>query len=249
MYWTYSNLKEFKTCPRQYHELRILKKYPQQKSTVVLYGRELHTAAEMYIKNTATPIDPRFKFMQAVIDAMLWKKGVRHAEFKMAVTPDLVPCAWDSKDRWVRGIADLLIVDEKLAWVVDWKTGRADYPDPEQLTLMALLVLAHYPEIDRVNAALMFVVAGACKKMKIRREEAPALWWKFREDVARLQTAHTGGQWPPNQSGLCKRHCDVLSCEFNGKYFDKRVEGEHHAVHKVPPPVQARVRNAEKTPR
>ena len=55
----------------------------------------------------------------------------------------------------MRGIADLLIVDEEslTAWVVDYKTGKDKYPDKEQLTLMSLMVFAHFPIIRVVKSA------------------------------------------------------------------------------------------------
>ncbi len=235
MNWSFSVLKQFNQCPRQFYEMRVAKNYPKEDTQQALYGRELHKAAENYILDTGQPIDPRFKFMQPIIDAMLWKKGKRQAEFKMAVTQTLVPCAWDSEQAWCRGVADLLIVDEKLAWVVDWKTGNAKYPDRDQLVLMSLLVFAYYPEVQYVNSALLFVLHNTIIKHKVRREDAPALWWKFREDVALLEAAHACGLWQPRQSGLCKRHCPCTGCEFNGKYFDKPREGEYHALHKQAP--------------
>jgi RecB family exonuclease len=78
----------------------------------------------------------------------------------MALTEQLVPCAWTAPDVWVRGIADLLIVndDNLTARVVDYKTGNNKYPDREQLKLMALMVFAHHPHIRKVNAALLLVV-------------------------------------------------------------------------------------------
>jgi hypothetical protein len=78
----------------------------------------------------------------------------------MALTIDLNPCGWKDKEVWVRGIADLLIIDDDnlTAWVVDYKTGNNKYPDREQLKLMAMMVFKHFPHIRKVNAALLFVV-------------------------------------------------------------------------------------------
>jgi len=225
MKWSHSALKMFKNCPRQYYELRVRKSYPKDNTEKMLYGKELHAAAEAYIRDPHRPIDPRFAFLQPIINAMLTKKGRRRAELELAVTRDLVPCAWDSQHVWCMGIVDLAIVDGPLAWVVDWKTGNEKYPERDQLTLMSLLIFAFYPEVEVVNSALIYVLSNSVIKHKVRREEATGLWWKFREDVARIEAAFASGTWNPQQSGLCKRHCKVLSCELNGKYFDKPIEG------------------------
>jgi RecB family exonuclease len=48
----------------------------------------------------------------------------------MALTLDRQPCGFYDKNRWVRGIADLLIINGEDAAVIDYKTGSEKYPDP-----------------------------------------------------------------------------------------------------------------------
>jgi len=165
--WSHSSLKEFENCPRKYHATKVLKKYPFVKTDQMRYGDELHKAAEHYVKGEALP--QQFEFIQPTLDALLAKNGSKHAELKLAATKDFEPCDWFSKDTWVRGIIDLLILDEenKTAWVVDYKTGSDKYPDRDQLELMALLTFAHYPQVEQVNAALLFVVKESIVKHKI----------------------------------------------------------------------------------
>ena len=49
----------------------------------------------------------------------------------MALDIDLSIVGWKDKKLWVRGMADLLIIDDDTltAWVVDYKTGNNKYPD------------------------------------------------------------------------------------------------------------------------
>ena len=68
--WSHSSLKQFETCQRQYHEIKVLKKWPFEQGEQALYGEQLHEAAEMYVKN-GTPIPPQFAFIQPVVDALL----------------------------------------------------------------------------------------------------------------------------------------------------------------------------------
>ena len=157
--WSHSALKDFEGCARRYHEVRVLKNYVQKPTEQIRYGKELHKAAEDYVKDN-TPIPPQFSFVQPTIDALLTKPGTKYAEHEMGLIVDLRPCGFKDENCWVRGIADLLIVDEEslTAWVVDYKTGKDKYPDKEQLTLMSLMVFAHFPIIRMVKSALLFVV-------------------------------------------------------------------------------------------
>jgi hypothetical protein len=215
--WSHSALKDYENCARKYHEVRVLKKFPFDKTEQILYGESLHKAAEDYVRGSALP--EAFKYMQPIIDSLMDKGGEKSVEIKMALDASLQPCDWFDKKVWVRGIADFLSLDfeNKKAWIVDYKTGSNKYPDTDQLELMALLTFAHYPDIDKVNAALLFVVKESITKLTVRREDAEKLWWKYRERVAKIESSHSSGVWNPKQSGLCK-WCAVTSCEFNPKH-------------------------------
>lgn len=218
MPWSHSALKQYETCPRQYHALRILKKYPQEKTEPIMYGEQLHAAAEKYIANDE-PLPEQFSFVQPVVDAILSKPGRRFAEYQMALNAELEPVDWFSKKVWVRGVADLLIVDDenKQAWVVDWKTGNNKYPDRDQLVLMSLMTFKYFPEVQQVNSALVFVTRNDMVKHRVMRDDDEMLWWRYRERVARIDASAANEVWNPKQSGLCKRWCPVLECEFNGR--------------------------------
>lgn len=160
----------------------------------------------------------QFAFVLPVVDVLLAKPGRKLFEHEMALTKDLKPCAFDADDRWVRGIADLLIVDDDnlTARVIDWKTGNDRYPDRDQLTLMSLMVFAHFPHIRSVSSALFFIVKGSMVKHKMSYEDAEAAWWDYRERVAKLEAAHEYDVWNPSQSPLCG-WCPVKDCTFNTK--------------------------------
>jgi len=100
--------------------------------------------------------------------------------------------------------------------VVTHNSGSDKYPDPDQLKLMALMVFAHFRHIRVVKGGLLFVLKGTVTRMRLEVENADASWWYFRNDVAKLEKAHETGVWNPTQSGLCRKHCPVRTCEFNG---------------------------------
>ena len=211
--WSHSSLKDYEGCARRYHEVKVLKKFPFKDTQATLYGKEYHTAAELYIRD-GTPLPEQFAFSKDMLDALIKKPGRKLCEQQMALTVDLQPCDWKSKDVWVRGIADLLIVDDDnlTAWVVDYKTGNNKYPDREQLKLMALMVFAHHPHIRKVNAALLFVIKNDMVKYQLSVDEKDPHWWDYRERVARIEQAHASGVWNPRPSPLCP-WCPVTTCE------------------------------------
>jgi hypothetical protein len=215
--WSHSSLKDYEGCPRRYHEVKVLKNYPFTDTQATIYGKELHEAAEFYIKDD-TPLPPQFAFIQDALDALKSKPGRKLCEHKMGVRADLSPCGFADKDVWCRGIADLLIIDDDnlTARVVDYKTGNNKYPDREQLKLMALMVFAHFPHIRRVSGALLFVVKNDIAKASFLVGEAEEYWWDYRERVARIEQAHESGVWNPRPTPLCG-WCPVKTCEHNRK--------------------------------
>lgn len=217
--WSHSAIKDYLGCARRYHEVRVLKKHPFTETEATRYGNRLHEAAEFYIRD-GKPLPKEFEFIKGTVDAFMRKPGRKFAEFEMALTHDLQPCHWKSPEAWVRGIADVLIVNDEglTAWVGDWKSGNNKYPDRDQLRLMSLMVFAHFPLVRKVKSALLFVVKNDMVKMTMERDEAEAAWWKYREDTAKLEESFASGVWNPQQSGLCKKHCPCVGCEYNGNH-------------------------------
>ena len=216
--WSHSSLKDFEGCQRRYHEVKVLKNYPFTETEATRYGNQVHQAIEDYIMKD-TPIPPEYEQFKPVVEAMLRKEGRKLAEYEMALTVDLKPTSWKAKDVWVRGIADILIVDDEnlTAWVGDWKTGNNKYPDRDQLVLMSLMVFAHFPHIRKVNSALLFIVKNDMVKMSMAREDIDKHWWDYRERTARLEACFANDVWNPNQTPLCG-WCPVKTCEFNKKH-------------------------------
>ena len=218
--WSFSKLKAFETCPKQFYHMKILKQYPQVETDAMRYGTDVHLACEEHIRD-GKPIPKKYSYVQPMLDALKRKKGEKLCEYELGLTEDLKPCGFKDKDVWFRGIADLIILDKdnKLAWVVDYKTGKsARYADKGQLELMALAVFIHFPEIKEVRGGLLFVV---CKQLitetysftRQHRQFIDKYTNKFRQ----MLIASDKNVWNANPSGLCHRHCEVLECVHNGR--------------------------------
>ena len=216
--WSFSKAKAFETCPKQVYHEKILKQYPFEETEAMRYGTEFHKACENYI-GSSTALPPQFEFIRATLDALNNKRGVKICEKKLGLTADLKPCDFFNDRVWFRGIADLIIVDvlAEIAWVIDYKTGKsARYADKGQLELMALTIFKHYPEVKKVKAGLLFVVANKLIKEEYEISSEPNLWEKWLGVYGRMEKAFDTDVWNPRPSGLCKRHCKVLECPHNG---------------------------------
>lgn len=215
--WSHSSLKDFEGCARRYHEVKVLKNYPFTETDATRYGNQVHEALELYVRD-GKPIPPEYAQFQPVVDSLLKKPGRALAEYEMALDVELNPVGWRDKNVWVRGIADLLIVDDDnlTAWVADYKTGNNKYPDLEQLVLMSIMVFAHFPHIRKVNSALLFIVKNSMNKMSMTRDQAEKHWWNYRERTAKLEACFEHDVWNPSQTPLCG-WCPVKTCEFNTK--------------------------------
>jgi hypothetical protein len=217
--WSFSKIKAYQQCAKQFYHEKVLNQYPFKETDATLYGTAFHEAAETYVRDGGE-LDPRFSYAKNTLDALNAKKGEKLCEIKMGLTKDLEPCGFFAKDVWFRGIADLVILDreDKLAWVIDYKTGKsARYADKGQLELMTLAMFKHYPEVETVRAGLLFVVSSDLIKETFTRQEESNLWVKWLARYGDMQSSFDADVWNPSPSGLCKRHCPVTECPHNGR--------------------------------
>lgn len=211
--WSYSGLKDYINCPRQYYEVKVAKNFVKRPTEQMLYGNAVHSALEHYVKD-GEPLKKNYERYQPMLDALLDINGDRLPEYRMAINTELKPCTWAAEDYWVRGIVDLLIIDGSTAHIVDYKTGSVKYPDVKQLRLMSLLTYAHYPQIDQIKAGLLFVAHNTFINEEYRRDQSETMWKDFLPDLERLKLSYEHDKWPENPNPLCG-WCPVTACQFN----------------------------------
>lgn len=216
--WSFSRIKAFKQCPKQFYHEKVIKQYPFKETDATIYGTAFHEAAEEYIRD-GKPLPERFLYSKDALDALAKKEGEKLVEYEMGLTADLKPCGFNDEGVWFRGIADLIILNKETAtcWVIDYKTGRnARYADKGQLELMALAAFKHFPYVDTVRGGLLFVVANELLKANYYRKDEATMWQKWLAEHGQMELAFENDRWNPIPSGLCKRHCPVVECIHNG---------------------------------
>lgn len=218
--WSYSGLKLFDTCPKKYEAEKITKEVKFTDSEATLYGKAVHLAAEEYIRDNKE-IDPRFAFIEPYLQQLRAIPGEKHCEIKLGVKKDdgrLVACDFLDSGVWFRGIADLVIIDGTKGWIVDYKTGKsAKYADTRQLALMAAALFLKFPELQKIKASLLFVVAKEFIKEEYTVERGLDIFAELHDLLTQREVAYNTGVFNAKPNGLCKRWCEALSCPHNGR--------------------------------
>jgi len=207
---SYSALKTFSNCPRQYYEVRVLKKHPPQETEYTIWGKQVHEAAELYIRD-GKPFEFEFPGSD-VVEALKALQGEKFCELELAVNENLEPVEFDDPSAVLRGIADLVILKGDKIHVCDYKTGKDKYPDVAQLELMALLLFAKYPEVEKSHGALLFLAHNTIVQAITKKEDEKRLWAKWFGSINRVEQAHETGVWNAKPSGLCS-WCPCTTCE------------------------------------
>lgn len=214
--WSFSRIKAFDTCPKQFYHTYILKEFPYEETEAMRYGTEFHKAAEEFIRD-AKPVPERFAFAAPALQALADKPGDKHCEMKFGLTRDLKLCDFFDKRVWFRGVVDLAIVDGETCTIVDYKTGKSSrYAEKGQLELMALAIFKWFPKVTKIRAGLLFVIPGEMVKDTYTIDREGEMWAKWFAEYAKMEKAAETGVWNPKPSGLCRKHCKVVACPHNG---------------------------------
>jgi hypothetical protein len=215
--WSYSSLDLYKQCPHKYYRLRVAKDIVEPPTEHLSYGLEVHKAAEEYIRD-GKEIPEKYAFIKESLDMLNNIKGEKLCEYRLGLTKGLEPCEFFAKDVWWRGIADLIILQDDKAYVVDYKTGKsAKYADPKQLELLSLALFKHFPQVKKVKGGLLFVVANEFVKADYEQEKEGVYWTRWIEDTNRLEKSIELNVWNPKPNFSCTKWCAVKDCVHNGK--------------------------------
>ena len=214
--WSFSSLKTFQQCPRKYYHTKIAKDIKEPDTKATLYGKQMHTIAEEYIRD-GKPIPPAFDYLEPTLQMLAAIPGEKLCEVKLGLTRDLRACDFDAPDVWWLGSADVVIINEEkgLAHSVDYKTSKsARYADTKQLDLVAAGIFAKFPNIKRIKSALVFVVSKEFVKANHEKEKELRYIAQVVPDIKRIEIALQTNVWNPVSGPLCK-FCAVKECEYN----------------------------------
>lgn len=213
--WSYSALTGFETCPRQHHEMRIKKAWPDPPGEAQQWGIEVHKHIENRI-GMGRQMPDYLNYVEPIIQKFEQTKGVTQPEYKLALNAEFKPVEFFAKDAWVRAVGDVVKVHGNVAFACDWKSGKYREGDG-QLKLQSAVMFATYPHVERIGIVYAWLKDKRTTVRTFERAQVPEIWQEFLPRVKRMEIAIANNDFPPNPSGLCRKHCAVLSCEHNGR--------------------------------
>lgn len=219
--WSHTSLTQFVNCPSQYHQVKVLKKYPFIETPETKWGNLVHKALENRLL-AKTPLPGNMIQYEPLMLQLDKLPGKVAGEQQLAVRrANYEPVSWFDKDAWCRGIVDAMWIDGSTCYAVDYKTGKYK-ADNDQLALFAGLIFQHYPAVQNVHTKFLWLQEIGTDKQStgqsFNRNQKYALWDKFLPTVERIQEAVDHDIWPKRQSGLCG-WCPVKDCE---NWYERR---------------------------
>lgn len=219
--WSWSRLKNFRTCPKRSWHVDIEKDFKEDESEQLKWGNLLHDAMAKRIMSgiTLPPTMTRYDAWPARV-AMFKAAGLDvTCENKMAIARDLTACAFFDPAAWCRVVIDvkILVPQQRAAITIDWKTGGRVQPEFEQLGISAQAIFANHPEIDEVGTIYVWFGHDTQTVKVYRRADMVPLWNELNPDLQRMTEAYRTVTYPPTPSGLCMHYCPVTSCPYHGK--------------------------------
>jgi hypothetical protein len=213
--FSYSKLKNFKTCPRRYKAVDVDKEFKEADSEALKWGNRLHDALSQRV-SMGVPLPEDMSDYEDVASRIIRSQGRILTEQKFAIKEDFSPCEWFDKQAWFRGIADVLILFPPVAIAIDYKTGKI-VEDIEQLALMSQVVFSNFPDIQRIRTEFWWLADDAVTREDFSRSDMAQLWRKLMPRFDALKQAHETGVFPPNPGALCRKWCPVRTCPHYGK--------------------------------
>lgn len=217
--WSYSRLKNWRACPLKHYMNDLVKAVPAEKSRALEEGNAVHAAVAEYINGKKNPLPPTMRGYQPEIDRVMGNDPLGTlwlVEKNLAITRSFEPCDTFDPLVWMRAKCDFVKVYGPVGIAIDWKTGQIK-EEQEQLALMAQCVFSAYDEVQKIRTQYVWLGNNATTTVDFTREDLRRMWQSLMPEIERYETAYVSGDFPPRPSGLCKRHCNVTSCQYYGK--------------------------------
>lgn len=217
MAWSHSALDAYNTCPKRYYHVSIKRDFKEDFGAEADYGSKAHKFFEDYlIRGKALPLD--LFHHKRFLDQLKNAPGEQFGEQKLGLTADFAPTGFFDSDIWGRAIIDYLKVKGNTAVIVDHKFTKKIKDDTQQLLIFILFTAAYFPEVKKFHAMFYWAKQKKFTAVQHTREDLPALWNGIIPRIRNLEKAQANCEFPPKESGLCKKYCPVTSCPHNGGY-------------------------------
>lgn len=213
--WSLSRWGVYSECPARARG-KYIDKLPEpdfdENNPAMVRGRQLHEAAEFYVRGHLKKLPPDLKKMAKNLDKLRggYKTGKVKTELDAAFTIDWKPTSWFGRDAWLRVKIDALsLLVKKTLSIIDYKTGRLKNEHSiydEQLELYAVAGLIINPTVDVTRGELWFTDHNKIVTSEVgtrTRDELPKLIEKWEDTVAPMLN---DTRFAPRPGSYC-RYC------------------------------------------
>lgn len=176
--WSYSRLSTWETCPAK-AKYKFLDKLPEPDSPAASRGSEIHSLAELYIKGDLKQLPVELEQVSEFLEPLMGGQ----TELQLAFTKDWEACSWFGPQVYCRVVFDVVKVDGARGVVVDHKTGKQRQEEhTDQLRLYALTSFVQWPEVEEIEAQILYIDHGERMRMTFKRDSLPELkeYWDNR---------------------------------------------------------------------
>jgi hypothetical protein len=217
---SYSALNKFETCPRQY-EHRYIERNREPETEAMAWGTRVHSVLEERVKGVPAPLPEgmqSYAWALAPVEAAKAAGACILTEHKIAMDRSGKSVLFDSEYAYVRAIIDLAMLGKTYGVLADYKTGQ-NVRVTSQLKFSAWIAFHTWPALEKIETRFLFLKhgPGAAKPEIFSRRELGSMAGSILPRLQRLEDARASGVFQPKPSGLCAKHCAVVSCEFNGR--------------------------------
>ena len=141
-------------------------------------------------------------------------QGKKLPEQKLAINRDLEPTGYFDDDVYCRAVIDFVLLRDESALIVDWKFGKRK-EGFDQLDLSAAVLSCYEPQVKIFKVMFYWAKEKKFVPKTITHTDLPGIWSGF---IKRATTMENDREYKPTQNFLCKQHCPVTTCKFNGNY-------------------------------
>jgi hypothetical protein len=138
-------------------------------------------------------------------------RRLAYPERKLGMTTAGTKVDYWGADCWFRGKVDVSIVQDKVGYINDWKSGSSKYEDPFELETNAVLLKASHPKLQKVVGTYTWLAENRVSR-PYDLSDFDATLARMHEIAAAIERDQQTGEWEKRRSGLCS-WCDVTDCE------------------------------------
>jgi hypothetical protein len=213
--WSYSQLKSFELCPKNWAAYTYYKNVRDKDNDFTTYGKDVHKALELRVKKDK-PLPLDLKHHEAAVQRFVSSvpNGRAMTEVRIGIDKAFNQVDFFASTVWCRAVIDLIVYNDDVALIVDWKTGKVR-PDFDQLDLMAAMAFCLIPTLKGVVGKFYWTKEKDVTSKKYPAAEIKNIWQGFLPRVARFQQSIRQEEFPARPNFKCRSFCGVSACQHH----------------------------------